>query len=160
MLIASAMTRVAGAQVIDAAHNHLECLGLRAPGGQTFTQRIVDLETQFGFEPNVTVQKPVMMCAPAVKTGGGSDPLPPSPVPYMTCYRVSRGLPVKLTVTLTDQFGTGLYTVSSRKYVCAPTLRIVPSTTTSTTTTTTSTTGTTTTTRPGSPSGAFLVDEP
>jgi hypothetical protein len=77
--------------------------------------------------------RPAILCAPAKKTGGGVDPLPPTPVPHFTCYRPKRDDARGVTVQLTDQFGSGTYTITSRRLLCAPAVKEL-----------------------GSPSGAFL----
>ena len=113
--------------------NHLFCYGIHELPGGVFTPVVVDVETQLGVEPQVTVMRPAILCAPAKKTGGGVDPLPPTAVPHFTCYRPKRGEPRNVTVQLTDQFGTGTYTITSRRLLCAPSEKQL-----------------------GSPSGAFL----
>ena len=113
--------------------NHLFCYGIHELPGETFTPVVVDVETQLGVEQQVTVMRPAILCAPAKKTGGGVDPLPPTAVPHFTCYRPRRGDSRGVTVQLTDQFGTGTYTITSRRLLCAPAVKEL-----------------------GSPSGAFL----
>ena len=117
----------------DPAFNHLFCYGLHELPGQVFTPVTVDVETQLGLEQDVMVMRPSFLCAPADKTGGGVDPLPPTAVPHFTCYRPKRGDSRGVTVELTDQFGSGFYTIKSRRLLCAPTVKEL-----------------------GSPSGAFL----
>jgi hypothetical protein len=77
--------------------------------------------------------RPAILCAPADKRGGGVDPLPPTAVPHFTCYRPKRGDSRGVTVQVTDQFGTGTYTITSRRLLCTPSVKEL-----------------------GSPSGAFL----
>jgi hypothetical protein len=113
--------------------NHLFCYGIHELPGETFTPAVVDVETQLGVEQQVTVMRPSILCAPAKKTGGGVDPLPPTAVPHFTCYRPARADAPEVTVQLTDQFGTGTYTIRSRRLLCAPSVKEL-----------------------GSPSGAFL----
>ncbi len=113
--------------------NHLFCYGIHEQPGQVFAPVAVDVETQLGLEQQVSVMRPAILCAPAKKTGGGVDPLPPTPVPHFTCYRPKRGEARGVTVQLTDQFGTGTYTITSRRLLCAPAVKEL-----------------------GSPSGAFL----
>jgi hypothetical protein len=113
--------------------NHLFCYGIHELPGEVFTPVTVDVETQLGVEQGVTVMRPAILCAPAKKTGGGVDPLPPTAVPHFTCYRPKRGDSRGVTVELTDQFGTGTYTITSRRLLCAPAEKEL-----------------------GSPSGAFL----
>jgi hypothetical protein len=108
----------------DPAFNHLFCYGIHeAPGQARFTPVVVDIETQLGLEEDVSVSRPSMLCAPARKTGGGLDPLPPTAVPHFTCYRPKRGDSRGVAVQLTDQFGTGTYTITSRRMLCAPTTK-------------------------------------
>ena len=108
----------------DPAFNHLFCYGIHeAPGQPQFTPVVVDVETQLGVEQDVSVSRPSMLCAPARKTGGGVDPLPPTAVPHFTCYRPKRGDSRGVSVQLTDQFGTGTYTITSRRMLCAPTIK-------------------------------------
>jgi hypothetical protein len=113
--------------------NHLFCYGIHELPGESFTPVAVDVETQLGVEQQVTVMRPAILCAPAKKTGGGVDPLPATAVPHFTCYRPRRGDARGVTVQLTDQFGTGTYTITSRRLLCAPAVKEL-----------------------GSPSGAFL----
>lgn len=113
--------------------NHLFCYGIHELPGEVFTPTTVTVETQLGVETNVDVKRPAMLCAPADKRGGGVDPLPPTPVPHFTCYRPKRGEPRRVSVQLTDQFGSGIYTITSRRMLCTPTVKEL-----------------------GSPSGAFL----
>ena len=117
----------------DPAFNHLFCYGIHELPPQVFTPVTVDVETQLGLEEDVSVMRPAILCAPARKTGGGVDPLPPTAVPHFTCYRPKRGDSRGVTVQLTDQFGTGTYTIKSRRLLCAPSIKEL-----------------------GSPSGAFL----
>lgn len=116
----------------DPAFNHLFCYGIHEIG-PVFTPVAVDVETELGLEPDVTVMRPSLLCAPADKTGGGVDPLPATAVPHFTCYRPKRDDARDVAVRLTDQFGTGVYTITSRRLLCAPTVKEL-----------------------GSPSGAFL----
>lgn len=119
---------------LDPAFNHLFCYGIHEqPGQAPFTPVLVDIETQLGLEQQVSVMRPAFLCAPAKKTGGGVDPLPPVGVPHFTCYRPKRGDNRNVVVQLTDQFGTGTYTITSRRLLCTPTVKML-----------------------GSPSGAFL----
>jgi hypothetical protein len=119
---------------LDPAFNHLFCYGIHEqPGEPQFTPVPVDIETQLGLEQQVSVMRPSFLCAPAKKTGGGVDPLPPTGVPHFTCYRPKRGKKRNVVVQLTDQFGTGTYTITSRRLLCTPTVKML-----------------------GSPSGAFL----
>ena len=114
--------------------NHLFCYDIHEQPGQVpFAPVAVDIETQLGLEQDVSVMRPSYLCAPAKKTGGGVDPLPPTDVPHFTCYRPKRGKKRNVVVELTDQFGTGTYTITSRRLVCTPTEKML-----------------------GSPSGAFL----
>jgi hypothetical protein len=113
--------------------NHLFCYGIHELPGESFTPVAVDVETQLGVEQQVTVMRPAILCAPAKKTGGGVDPLPATAVPHFTCYRPRRGDARGVAVQLTDQFGTGTYTITSRRLLCAPAVKEL-----------------------GSPSGAFL----
>src|SRR5207247_5073425 len=92
----------------DSEHNHLECYGIKAPRGQKFLRRVVDVETQFGTQRQVEVMKPVLLCAPARKTGGGSDPIDRSPLPHFTCYRVRTQF-LDRAEQLADQFGSGTF---------------------------------------------------
>src|SRR5512132_4101178 len=62
----------------DPAFNHLFCYGIHELPGEVFTPVTVDVETQLGVEQDVTVMRPAILCAPAKKTGGGVDPLPPT----------------------------------------------------------------------------------
>lgn len=118
----------------DPAFNNLFCYGMHEqPGQPPFAPVVVDIETQLGLEQQVTVMRAALLCAPAKKTGGGVDPLPPTAVPHFTCYRPKRGESRNVTVQLTDQFGSGVYTITSRRLLCAPTVKML-----------------------GSPSGAFL----
>ncbi len=118
----------------DPAFNHLLCYGIHElPGEPPFAPVLVDIETQLGLEQQVSVMRPALLCAPARKTGGGIDPLPPTAVPHFTCYRPKRGDKRDVPVQLTDQFGTGSYVITSRRLLCAPTEKML-----------------------GSPSGAFL----
>ena len=118
----------------DPAFNHLFCYGMHEqPGQPPFAPVVVDIQTQLGLEQQVTVMRAAFLCAPAKKTGGGVDPLPPTPVPHFTCYRPKRGDNRNVTVQLTDQFGSGVYTITSRRLLCAPSVKML-----------------------GSPSGAFL----
>jgi hypothetical protein len=117
----------AGAQ-FDPAFNHLFCYGIHeAPGQPQFTPVVVDIETQLGVEEDVSVARPAILCAPARKTGGGTDPLPPTPVPHFTCYRPKRGDSRGIPVQLTDQFGTSTYTITSRRLLCAPSAKEIAS---------------------------------
>ena len=113
--------------------NHLFCYGIHELPGAVFTPVVVDVETQLGVEQDVTVMRPAVLCAPAKKTGGGVDPLPPTAVPHFTCYRPKRDDSRGIAVELTDQFGTGTYVIKSRRLLCAPAEKEL-----------------------GSPSGAFL----
>jgi hypothetical protein len=97
----------------DPAFNHLFCYNMHEVPGQVFTPVSVTVETQLGVEPNVSVMRPAILCAPADKTGGGVDPLPPTAVPHFTCYRPKRDASRGVTVQVTDQFGTGTYTITS-----------------------------------------------
>jgi hypothetical protein len=117
----------------DPAFNHLFCYGIHELPGEVFAPVAVDVETQLGVERQVNVVRPALLCAPARKTGGSVDPLPPTAVPHFTCYRPKRDERRGVTVELTDQFGTGLYTITSRRLLCAPAVKML-----------------------GSPSGAFL----
>ena len=117
----------------DPAFNHLFCYGIHEIPPQVFTPVSVDIETQLGVEVAVPIMRPSMLCAPADKTGSGVDPLPPTAVPHFTCYRPKRGDRRGFTVQVTDQFGTGFYTITSRRLLCAPSVKQL-----------------------GSPSGAFL----
>jgi hypothetical protein len=113
--------------------NHLFCYGIHELPGEAFTPVTVKVETQLGVEDNVSVMRPAMLCAPADKKDGGVDPVPPTEVPHFTCYRPRRGDSRGVLVQVTDQFGTGTYTITSRRMLCAPTEKEL-----------------------GSPSGAFL----
>jgi len=118
----------------DPAFNNLFCYGIHEqPGQPPFAPVVVDIATQLGLEQQVTVIRAAFLCAPAKKTGGGVDPLPPTAVPHFTCYRPKRGDNRNVTVQLTDQFGSGVYTITSRRLLCAPSVKML-----------------------GSPSGAFL----
>ena len=130
--LVAALMAPAGAQ-FDPAFNHLFCYGIHELPGEVFTPVAVDVETQLGTESQVSVMRPSFLCAPAKKTGGGVDPLPPTGVPHFTCYRPKRGDQRGVVVQLTDQFGSGTYTITSRRLLCAPSLKEL-----------------------GSPSGAFL----
>src|SRR5262245_58794563 len=145
----------------DAEHNHLECFRIKPPRGQKFLRQVVDVETPFGTQRQVEVMKPLLLCAPAHKTGGGSDPIDPTPLPHFICYRVRTQF-LERAEQLVDQFGSGTFSVRSAKLLCTPTVKdtgtsttttLPGSTTTATTTTRTTTTGaaptsTTSTTRP------------
>ena len=122
-----------GRAQFDPDFNHLFCYGIHELPGEVFTPVTVDVETQLGLEEDVLVMRPSLLCAPADKTGGGADPLPPTAVPHFTCYRPKRSDTQAVIVQLTDQFGTGLYRIKSRRLLCAPTVKEL-----------------------GSPSGAFL----
>jgi len=117
----------------DPAHNHLFCYGIHEIPPQVFTPVSVDITTQLGTELAVPIMRPSFLCAPADKTGTGVDPIPPTAVPHFTCYRPKRGDRRGFTVQVTDQFGTGFYTITSRRLLCAPSVKQL-----------------------GSPSGAFL----
>ena len=132
-----ALAGAASAQV-DADHNHLACYRVAMHGPTAL--RLVDVETEFGTRQTV-VMRPVYLCMPAQKTGGpGPDPIPPTPVPFFTCYKVKAPRPVAVR-QLTDQFGTGSFTFGSGKLLCTPTA--LGATTTTLTPATTSTTSTT-----------------
>lgn len=113
---------VAHAQ-FDPAFNHLECYSIKATPGQRFETRIVDVETQFGVHVAVVVKKPHRLCLPAKKTGGGVDPLPPTPVPHFLCYKVKFRYRVKHEVRLTDQFGTLRERTSKPQLLCTPVVK-------------------------------------
>ena len=131
--LVAALGAPAAAQ-LDPAFNHLFCYDIHEqPGQLPITPVLVDIETQLGLEQQVSVMRAAYLCAPAMKTGGGVDPLPPVGVPHFTCYRPKRGTKRNVVVQLTDQFGTGTYTITSRRLLCAPTVKVL-----------------------GSPSGAFL----
>ena len=134
-IVAAALVAVAAparAQ-FDPAFNHLLCYGIHELPGESFTPVVVDVETQLGVEQDVNVMRPAILCAPARKTGGGVDPFPPTAVPHFTCYRPKKDAPRNVEVELTDQFGTGTYRITSRRLLCAPSMKEL-----------------------GSPSGAFL----
>src|SRR4029450_5714142 len=116
-----------------ACNSRLGCGRRGQPGRPPFTPVVVDIATQLGLEQQVTVMRAAFLCAPAKKTGGGVAPLPPTAVPHFTCYRPKRGDKRNVTVQLTDQFGSGVYTITSRRLLCAPSVKML-----------------------GSPSGAFL----
>src|SRR5262245_10526561 len=129
----AALVAPANAQ-FDPAFNHLFCYGMHEqPDQPPFAPVVVDIETQLGLEQQVTVMRAAFLCAPAKKIGKDADPLPPTPVPHFTCYRPKRGDNRNVTVQLTDQFGSGTYTIISRRLLCAPTVKM-----------------------PSSPDGAFL----
>lgn len=130
--LVAALVAPAAAQ-FDPAFNNLFCYGIHELPGQVFTPVKVDIETQLGVEQQVSVMRPSFLCAPAKKTGGGVDPVPPVALRHFTCYRPKRGDSQDVSVRLTDQFGTGVYTITSRRLLCAPADKML-----------------------GSPNGAFL----
>jgi hypothetical protein len=131
--LGAALAGPAGAQFAP-DFNHLFCHAIHETDVQTFVPQTVDLETQFGVELGVTIMRPSYLCAPARKTPAAPDPVPPIAVPHFTCYRPAKGPARQIAVRLTDQFGSGVYTVTSRRLVCTPTVKEIV----------------------GSPSGAFL----
>jgi hypothetical protein len=147
-LLALASTAVAQ---VDVEHNHLACYRVSMNGPTAL--RLVDVETEFGTRQTV-VMRPVLLCAPAKKTGGpGPDPIAPTAVPFFTCYKIKAPRPQAAIRQVTDQFGTGSFTIGSGKLLCTPTAvgstttTVPPASTTSTTQapgTTTSTTSSTT----------------
>ena len=115
---------VARAQ-FDPAFNHLECYSIKPASGQRFERRTVDVETQFGVHTAVIVKKPIRLCLPAKKTGGGVDPLPPTAVPHFLCYKVKFRFREKHDVRLTDQFGTIRERTSKPQLLCTPVVKTV-----------------------------------
>jgi hypothetical protein len=109
----------------DPAFNHLECYSIKPAAGQVFQRRTVDVETQFGVHTAVLVKKPIRLCLPARKTGGGVDPLPPTAVPHFLCYKVKFRFRVKNNVSLTDQFGTILERTGKAQLLCTPVVKTV-----------------------------------
>ena len=90
----------------DPAFNHLFCYGIHEQLGQPqFTPVPVDIETQLGLEQNVSVMRPSFLCAPAKKTGGGVDPLPP------------------IGTAVRGALVCGATTCEPRRRLCAPKLR-------------------------------------
>lgn len=114
----------AGAQV-SPDFNHLECYSLKPAPGQQFQPQTVDVETQFGLHVAVTVQKPHRLCLPAKKTGGGTDPFPPTAVPHFLCYKVKTRIRFPQFVRLTDQFGTIRERTSKPQLLCTPVVKEV-----------------------------------
>jgi hypothetical protein len=111
---------VAHAQ-FDPAFNHLECYSIRPM--QRFTPLTVTVETQFGTHTGVVAKKPIRLCLPARKTGGGVDPLPPTPVPHFLCYKVKVRFRPNQNVRLTDQFGTIRERVNRSRLLCTPVVK-------------------------------------
>jgi len=109
----------------DPAFNHLECFSIKPAPGQRFESRIVDVETQFGVHTAVVVKKPQRLRLPAKKTGGGTDPLPPTAVPHFLCYKVKIRFRAKQDVRLTDQFGTLRERTSKPQLLCTPVVKTV-----------------------------------
>ena len=107
----------------DPAHNHLECYSIKPM--QPFYRRVVTVETQFGTHTAVIVKKPTRLCLPAIKTGGGVDPLPPTAVPHFLCYKVKFRFNARQNVRLTDQFGTLRETVFKPQLLCTPVVKTV-----------------------------------
>jgi hypothetical protein len=102
------------------------CYGIHGWGGNP-TPVVVTSKHRLGVRAGV-MMRPAILCAPA-KTGGGVDPLPPGVAlhvlsPEARVARRHRALPM---------FGTGTYTITSRRLLCAPAVKEL-----------------------GSPSGAFL----
>jgi len=122
MLLLGAPLGVAYAQ-FDPDFNHLECYSIKP--AQRFNSRLVTVETQFGTHTAVFVKKPIRLCLPAKKTGGGVDPLPPTAVPHFLCYKVKFRFRANQDVRLTDQFGTLRERVFRPQLLCTPVVKTV-----------------------------------
>ena len=102
----------------DPAFNHLECYSIKPE--QRFTPLSVTVETQFGTHVGVLAKKPIRLCLPAKKTGGGTDPLPPTAVRHFLCYKVKFRFRANTDVRLTDQFGILRERVFRPQLLCTP----------------------------------------
>ena len=80
---------------------------------------IVDLEDQFGVEPQVLVGEPDLFCNPVDKNGEGIS----NPVAHLTCYRIADSDKVR-EVTVENQFGIQTLEVEDSELLCVPSEKI------------------------------------
>jgi len=107
---------------------HVECLPIDGEPAA----KVVDLETQFGVQKNVTVGDPIETCMPASKSLTGPPPLPPT-VPHYECYEIDGPSPIPpgATVLVKDQFltaaGGTTVELGEPTRLCVPALKKVGS---------------------------------
>jgi len=96
---------------------HYTCYSIAGPPPGA----VVDLETQFGLEPGVTVQQARFKCVPTIKNGGGTVKHPD-----LKCYDIVGSDPPHV-VNLRTQFGDELNVpVGQAKLLCIPAKELRP----------------------------------
>jgi hypothetical protein len=86
----------------------------------------VTLEDQFDKE-DVTLQQPLYLCNPAVKTPSGGKPTGNlTKFPHLKCYKITPSTNVNRQVTLEDQFGLEEdVSVTTARFLCTGVLKTV-----------------------------------